>query len=614
MTIKAYDGTNWQNQKSLRIYNGSAWATAKQAWIYNGSNWLINYPEFPSASSNPGITVTSGIDGRIGCTYAASVGAWNSNDAYIPTSYTYQWTRSNVDISGATSSTYTTVAADAESVIGVKVRATNQRGNTTTSSTAGTQMLPHVTSLTGSNTTQSVSTPTVSFNPNGLSYSGSWNSILNATTYETTSGGAAGSPSVDIGARTFSGTGTAGNASFSVRAVNTTRRISLSWPAAIGAVSYDLYVNGTFFGNVGNVTSYVYNPPDDNARNFTIYPRSSTTQGYGSSVASAIAAAATRSDYGTGSGNLVQPNATSPTSATGSATTSNLYVSWSGATNATKYRVYWTGASSISLDPAVSYDSPEWTGTSASYNGSFTEGNTYYFYISASGDNNVWTPYGGYKASGTVPYTAPGAPAPSVSSITHNSFTISWAAVSGASSYNVMVGTYAGGGNVVNSSGNTGTSYPVSSLSPSTTYYVTVAAFKNGYNAYGPDGTTSANTTASPAYSIGTPTRPTFYRSGTTIKWGMDNPSFSGAFTPFGIEWEVGNNQSTGNISSGNTKSYNTTYISTSGLGSIWHYIVGTHAGDIPATSSPRYLRFRLYGQNSVTYALVDGPWSAWSV
>jgi len=233
-------------------------------------------------------------------------------------------------------------------------------------------MLPQVTSLTGSNTTQTVSVPTVSFIPNGLSYTGSWNAITNATTYETTSGGAAGSPSVDIANRSFSGTGTAGSASFSVRAVNTTRVISLSWPAAAGAVSYDLYVNGTLYVNVGNVTSYSYNPADDNARNFTIYPRSTTIQGYGASVASTIAAAATRSNYGAGSGTLVQPNATSPTYASGSASTTNLSVSWGGATNATKYRVYWTGQSSISLDPAVSYDSPEWTGTSASYNGSFT--------------------------------------------------------------------------------------------------------------------------------------------------------------------------------------------------------------------------------------------------
>ena len=614
MTIKAYDGTNWQNQKSLRIYNGSAWATAKQAWIYNGSNWLINYPEFPSASSNPGITVTSGIDGRIGCTYAASVGAWNSNDAYVPTSYTYQWTRSNVDIPGATSSTYTTVAADSESIIGVKVRATNQRGNTTTSSTAGTQMLPHVTSLTGTNTTQAVSTPTVSFTPNGLSYSGSWSFISTANTYEAFAGGTAGTTSIDIPNRSFSGTGTAGSASFSVRAVNTNRRISLSWPAAIGAVSYDLYVNGVAFGNVGNVTSYVYNPPDDSARNFTIYPRTSgNVQGYGSSVASPIAAPATRSDYGTGSGNLVQPNATSPTFANGSATTSNLSVSWGGATGATKYRVYWTSNASASLDSNTQWDAPEWTGTSASYNGSFSEGTTYYFYISASGDNNVWTPYGSFKASGTPAITAPGTPSASISSITATSFLISWGATAGADSYAVSVGTSPGGSNILNTSGITDTSRGVTGLSASTTYYATVTAYKNIYG-FGSPGSTFATTTQSAVYSIGTPTRPTFYRSGTTVKWGMDNPSFSGAFEPYGIEWEVGNNQSTGNISSGNTKSYNTNYISSSGLPSIWHYIVGTHAGDIPATSSPRYLRFRLYGYNPVSFTFVDGPWSAWSV
>jgi hypothetical protein len=614
MTIKAYDGTTWQIQKSLKIYNGSSWSTAKQAWIFNGTSWLINYPESPQNVSGASIATLSGTAGRIGCVYIASVGSWNSNDAYIPTSYSYQWTRDGSDVAGQTNNTYTTGADDADKVIGCRVTATNFRGSTPSSATTGLQMLTHVSSLTGSNTTLTVGAPTVSFNPNGLSYSGSWNFVNNATTYETTSGGTAGSPSVDVGNRIFSGTGTAGNASFSVRAVNTNRRISLSWPAATGATSYELYVNGVFFTNVGNATSYPYTPPDDSARNFTIYPRSSgNVQGYGASVASTIAAPATRSDYGTGSGNLVQPNATSPTFANGSATTSNLSVSWGGATGATKYRVYWTQASSISLDPNVSYDAPEWTGTSASYNGSFSEGVAYYFYISASGNNNVWTPYGSYKATATPPVAAPGTPSPSISSITSSSFLISWSAITGANSYAVSVGTSPGGSNILNTSGITDTSRGVTGLSASTTYYATVTAYKNTYG-FGSPGSTSATTTQSAVYSIGTPTRPTFYRSGTTIKWGMDNPSFSGAFEPYGIEWEVGNNQSTGNISSGNTKDYNTNYISSSGLPSIWHYIVGTHAGDIPATSSPRYLRFRLYGYNPVSFTFVDGPWSAWSV
>ena len=230
MTIKLYDGTTWQTQKSLKIYDGAQWLPAKRAWIYNGTTWVINYPESPQNVSGASISTLSGISGRIGCVYIASVGSWNSTDAYIPTSYTYQWTRSGVDISGATNNTYTTGADDVEKIIGCRVTAINLRGSTPSSATTGLTMLTQVTSLTGTNTTQAVSIPTVSFNPNGLSYSGSWNFIQNATTYETTSGGTAGSPSVNIPGRAFSGTGTAGNASFSVRAVNTTRVISLSCP------------------------------------------------------------------------------------------------------------------------------------------------------------------------------------------------------------------------------------------------------------------------------------------------------------------------------------------------------------------------------------------------
>ena len=475
-------------------------------------------------------------------------------------------------------------------------------------------MLPQLMSITATNTTQSVSIPTVSFTPNGLSYSGSWTAPNYATTYETTSGGTAGSPSVDIANRIFSGTGTAASASFSVRAVNNTRKITLSWAAATGAVSYDIYVQGSLYAsNIGNVTSYDYYPTDDNARNFTVYPRSATIQGYGASTVSPVAAPATRSDYGTASGSLVQPNATSPTYANGSASSSSLDVSWGGSNYATKYRVFWTTASSIGFDPRSSYDR-ETTLTSATFSGSFTEGSTYYFYISASGDNNEWSPYGSYKAYGVVPYTAPGTPSPSTSSVTYNSFSITWGATTGADSYSVKVGTSYGGSEIVNTT-TANLSYPVSSLSANTTYYVTVAAYKNSYG-YGSYSTPiSVNTGANPTVTIGTPTTPTFYRSGSTMKWGFDNPSFSGPLTPFGVEWEVRASASSGGtlITGGNTKNYTTSYSSSSGLSSIWNYIVSSANGDLPATTSARYLRFRLYGQNDVTYAIVNGPWSGFA-
>ena len=227
MTIKAYDGTNWYNQKSLKIYNGTSWATAKQAWIYNGASWIINYPEFPVNTAGPSISALSGIAGRIGCVYIASVGSWDANDAYTPTSYTYQWTRAGSDISGATNNTYTTNADDVEKIIGCRVTANNLRGGTPATATTGLTMLPQVTSINVSDYTSTPNAPSsVSMSNTGLSYTGSWTTIDSVPTYfEAIGGGTAGTPSLNSGAKTFSGTGTAGDASVSIRGVNDNRRI-----------------------------------------------------------------------------------------------------------------------------------------------------------------------------------------------------------------------------------------------------------------------------------------------------------------------------------------------------------------------------------------------------
>jgi hypothetical protein len=303
MTIKAYDGTNWYNQKSLKIYNGTSWATAKQAWIFNGANWAISYPEFPVNTAGPSISALSGIAGRIGCVYIASVGSWNSNDAYNPTSYSYQWTRAGSDISGATNNTYTTVAADAETIIGCRITANNFRGSTPITISTGAQMLPHVTSISVSDFTSTPNKPSsVSIGNTGLSYSGSFTTLDNISTYyEALGGGTAGTPSVNSAAKTFTGTGTAGNASVSIRGVNTNKQLYINWPVAVGAISYDIYVNGNYFTNVspGTNNNYIYTAPDENARNFSVYPRSTSIQGYGSSTSTPVAATTKYSAYET---------------------------------------------------------------------------------------------------------------------------------------------------------------------------------------------------------------------------------------------------------------------------------------------------------------------------
>jgi hypothetical protein len=613
MGIRAYDGNTWQLQKALRIYNGSVWNTAKQAWIYTGTQWSLMYPEFPQNTTPASISATSGTSGYIGCVYTVSVGVWNPNDAYAPSSYSYQWTRSGEDIFGQTGTTYTTTAADVEKVIGCRVTAINLRGSTPYTVSTGVTMLPHLTSINVYDATVTPTAPSsVSVNATNLNYSGTWTAGANATTYDGFATGTAGTPSFSFGSRFVSGTGTEGTANFYIRSVNTNKQVYVGWTVSPGAASYDIWIDSQFFVNIpqGANNYYFQGLADSNARTYQVYPRSTNLRGYGLQFGSSVAASDKYSGYTLGSVNLTPPNATSPTFANGSASTSNLSVSWGGSNNATKYRAYWTTASSISLDPNSSYDL-ETTSTSANFSGSFTEGNTYYFYISASGANNVWTPYGSFKASGTVAYTAPGTPSPSTSSVTSSSFSISWPAVSGANSYSVAVGTSFGGANIVNTSGITDTSYGVTGLSASSTYYVTITAYKNGYG-YGSAGYSSATTLASPPQIYSAPTLQ-FERTATQIKWGFDNPYFDGAFDPIGIEWEVRTGQGTGTvITSGNTRTYST---GTSGItvnGYTWNYVVRSTA-DLPYSASPRYLRCRLYGFNTNTYAVFNGPWSDWA-
>jgi len=546
MTIKAYDGTNWYNQKSLKIYNGSAWTAAKQAWIFNGANWAISYPEFPVNTAGPSISALSGIAGRIGCVYIASVGSWNSNDAYNPTSYSYQWQRAGSDISGATNNTYTTGANDVEQIISCRVTANNLRGSTPASATTGLQMLTQVTSISVSDYTSTPNKPSsVSISNTGLSYSGSFTTLDNISSYyEALGGGTAGTPSVNSGAKTFSGTGTAGNASVSIRGVNTNKQLYINWPVAVGAVSYDIYVNGNYFTNVspGTNNNYIYTAPDENARNFSVYPRSTNIQGYGSSTSTPVAATTKYSAYETSATiSLAEPNATSPTSASSSATTSLLSVNWSGATNATKYRVYWTTASSISLDPESNYDT-EVTGTSANFSGSFSPSQTYYFYISASGANNVWTPYGGYKTSATPPLPLPDTPSGLTATASGQTIiNLSWNTSANASSYEIYYypdsPSTPSAGSAADFAGISGNTYSNIGLSAGTTrYYWVRARNATGISAW-------SNAAGSTTASAPVATKPTISVSNSWSNPGVNTWTLSmthtGGGVPTSFNWGI---------------------------------------------------------------------------
>jgi hypothetical protein len=280
--MKINDGSSWKDAKSLKINNGSGWQTAKKAYVYN-NGWQIAYPNLPVSLGTPTFTHTGTSNrGQVGAVLTVS-SSWNSDPAYAPVSYTYQWKRGSSSISGATSQTYTAAVADIDQILGCTVTATNERGNTSVTGDIGTIVLPTVSSMTASDTTATPTQPSVSISYSGLSYNGSWTASSNATSYSvTTNNGSV----TDNGNRTFSGSGSAGNVSVTVTPINTNKQVYMYWTAAPGAVSYDVVKYGNSVQTVINVPStqlnYTWSIADGNEGNyFSVYPRSANYQGYG---------------------------------------------------------------------------------------------------------------------------------------------------------------------------------------------------------------------------------------------------------------------------------------------------------------------------------------------
>lgn len=137
-------------------------------------------------------------------------------------------------------------------------------------------------------------------------------------------------------------------------------------------------------------------------------------------------------------------NATAPTAVTATGGNATASVTWSGATNATKYRIWWsTSPSGNGVNPAVSYDAEQ---SSPPVSFSLTNGTTYYFWVSASGNNDVWTPYSSSPrgvATPSAPVTPPSTPAPVLVSISGNNSlalggTFSWSFSNSPTSYSVF--------------------------------------------------------------------------------------------------------------------------------------------------------------------------------
>lgn len=283
--MKIYDGTTWQEAKSVKVHTGSGWASAIKGWVYN-NGWQLAYPNYPILVSGPTLAISGTPYPTVGTTYSAN-STWNMDAASAPTSYSYKWFRSGSQISGATSPTYVTTVLDVDKVISVEITATNARGNTVVRTDgSGAIILPTVPILTAYDATLTPSAPVVSISASGLSYSGSWSSS-NATYCEISSTNGSVSPTVGGASGNYSGSGTAGQVRVFVTPVNTSKKVYMTWSEAPGAVSYDVVKYGNNVQTTINVPStqfnYTWDLADDNPNNYiSVYPRTAAGyQGYG---------------------------------------------------------------------------------------------------------------------------------------------------------------------------------------------------------------------------------------------------------------------------------------------------------------------------------------------
>ncbi|HEY6837296.1 MAG TPA: fibronectin type III domain-containing protein [Geobacteraceae bacterium] len=300
-------------------------------------------------------------------------------------------------------------------------------------------------------------------------------------------------PSVQVAATTLTPapTPTAPAAPTGLKATGGANQVSLSWTASAGATSYNLYWSTTSGVTTANGTRVagVTSPYAQTglAAGTTYYYIVTAVNSVGESVASAQASAATNAPLPT------VPAAPTGVSATGGA--NQVTVSWPAVSGATSYNIYWSTATGVTTANGTKIANA----TSPYVQTGLTAGTTYYYVVTAVNSAGESAPSAQASAATNAPVpVVPAAPTGVTATGGTQQVTVSWSAVSGATSYNIYWSTTSG---VTKTSGTkiTGATSPYlqTGLADSTAYYYIVTAVNSaGESAASAQATA---TTAAPA-------------------------------------------------------------------------------------------------------------------
>ena len=227
-----------------------------------------------------------------------------------------------------------------------------------------------------------------------------------------------------------------------VSATGGTKQVTVSWPAVIGATSYNIYWSSTSGVTTANGTKVsgatspaVLTGLADGTTYFVIV---TAVNSAGESAASAQVAATT----------LVAtpppPTPTPPVAPTGvSATGGNeqVTVSWPAVTGATSYNIYWSTSSGVTTATGTRI-----AGVSSPFVHTGRTASTSYFYVVTAVNSAGESPASSEVSATTnpPPVAVPAAPTGVVAVGGTKQVTISWNPVSGATSYNLYWSTTLG--------------------------------------------------------------------------------------------------------------------------------------------------------------------------